>query len=177
MSWEAGVDLVACTDPTLTQPNLIVHLARLVHTPRGSASAGMVLYQPDPCVAPRAVGFVCADEKIGAYFGPTLFAGTPFAGAPFLAARLAVEVGPSFVGATVSLAGLELRTRLEALGPLTLVQRTPTNLTPFYQQGVEAAATRARLWVNGEEVSLVLPSFGLSGGPAAVFSPTGLYAR
>jgi hypothetical protein len=33
MSWEGGVDLVASTIPGSAQPNIIVHVARLVHTP------------------------------------------------------------------------------------------------------------------------------------------------
>ena len=37
MSWEGGVDLVAVTSPDLQMPNVIVHVARMVHTPVGSA--------------------------------------------------------------------------------------------------------------------------------------------
>jgi hypothetical protein len=48
MSWEGGVDLVAATSPGSPLPNLIVHVARMVHTPVGSAPSGMVLWQPDP---------------------------------------------------------------------------------------------------------------------------------
>ena len=47
MSWQDGVDLVAVTDPSLTQPNVIIHVAGVVHTPFGTAPSGMVLYQPD----------------------------------------------------------------------------------------------------------------------------------
>jgi hypothetical protein len=31
--------------------------------------------------------------------------------------------------------------------------------------------------VNGEEISIIVPPVGMSGGAAAVFSPCGLYAR
>jgi len=48
MSWEGGVDLVGATSPEAQQPNVIVHVARLVHTPAGSAPAGMLLYHPPP---------------------------------------------------------------------------------------------------------------------------------
>ena len=48
MSWEGGIDLAAVTSPDLQMPNIIVHLARMVNTPVGSAASGMILYQPDP---------------------------------------------------------------------------------------------------------------------------------
>jgi len=37
MSWEGGVDLIAVTAPDVAMPNVIVHVARMVHTPVGSA--------------------------------------------------------------------------------------------------------------------------------------------
>lgn len=38
MSWDGGVDLVAVTSAGLSMPNVIVHVARMVHTPVGSVS-------------------------------------------------------------------------------------------------------------------------------------------
>jgi hypothetical protein len=70
-----------------------------------------------------------------------------------------------------------LRTRLEDLAPPGLVQRAPSGMAPFHQQGLEAVAGRARLWVDGSEVSIIVPPAGISGGPAAVFAPTGICAR
>ncbi len=177
MSWEGGVDLVACTRPGLPMPNVIVHVARLVHTPMGSAAAGMVFYQPDPAGAPLVMGFVSTQADVGRYFGPKIFAGTPFEQAPALDARIEIEITATHVGATVTAGGHVLRTRLENLSALTLVQRAPGGMTPFHQQGLEAMAGRARLWVDGAEVSIIVPPVGISGGPAAVFAPTGLYAR
>jgi hypothetical protein len=178
MSWEGGVDLVACTAPALAAPNVIVHVARLVHTPHGSAAAGMLFYQPDPAAAPLAVGFVSPDTgKIGSYFGPAIFAGTPFGQAPAIAARIEIEIGADTVGATVTAAGHQFRTRLSGLAPLSLVNRPPAPMTPFWQQGLERAAARAQLWVDGREIPLVLPPAGITGGPAAVHAPCGLYAR
>ena len=52
MSWEGGMDLVACTQPGLTQPNVILHLGRIVHTPKGSAPSGMIVWQPQTDAAP-----------------------------------------------------------------------------------------------------------------------------
>lgn len=93
MSWEDGVDLVAKTHPELAEPNVIVHVARMVHTPVGSTPAGMVLYQPDPSKVPEIMGFVCEDEKVGAYFGPHIFANTPFENAPILKAKITIASG------------------------------------------------------------------------------------
>ncbi len=177
MAWEGGVDLVALTRPGLALPNVIIHVARLVHTPVGSAPAGMLFWQPDPAAPPALMGFVSPDAKVGAYFGPHIFADTPFAQAPVLLADIAIETGADFVGARVAVAGHMFRTRLSGLQSPTLVQRPPGPATPFVQQGVEAAATRAELWVDDVPVALLVPPVGLSGGPAAVSAPCGLYAR
>lgn len=178
MSWEGGVDLVAATAPNLPMPNIIVHVARLVHTPRGSAASGLVFFQPDPAAAPALMGFVSADAaKVGAYFGPHIFAGTPFETAPVLPASISIEVGADSVGATVQVAGRTLRTRLGGLGAAALVHRAPAAMSPFWQQGLERTATSAQLWVDGVEVPLVVPPVGITGGPAAVFAPCGLYTR
>lgn len=178
MSWEGGVDLVAATAPGLPMPNVIVHVARLVHTPVGSAPAGMIFFQPDPAGAPLVIGFVVqGSAQVGAYFGPQIFAGTPFEKAPVLDARIQIEIGTSHVGAIVSTGGHELRTRLEGLSALGLVSREPGGMTPFFQQGIEASAARAQFWVDGKEIPIFVPPIGISGGPAAVYAPTGLYAR
>jgi hypothetical protein len=68
-------------------------------------------------------------------------------------------------------------TTFSGLGPLEIINRTPSAMPPFAQQGVEAAAQKAALRVNGKEISLILPPMGVGGGPAAVFSPCGVYAR
>ena len=177
MSWEGGVDLVACTRPGLAMPNVIVHVARIVHTPVGSAAAGMVFYQPDPAGAPLVMGFVSPAAEVGRYFGPKIFAGTPFEHAPVLDARIDIEIAATHVGATVTAGGHVLRTRLEKPGALSLVQRAPGGMTPFHQQGLEAVAAGAKLWVDGQEIPVIVPPVGISGGPAAVFAPAGLYAR
>ncbi len=177
MSWEGGVDVVASTAPGLPVPNVIVHVARLVHTPVGSAASGMVFFQPDPAGAPLIMGFVSQDSaQVGGYFGPQIFAGTPFENAPTLDASIQIEIGATHVGATVSVGGHELRTRLEGLSALSLVNRDPGGMAPFWQQGIEAPAARAQLWVDGKEISILVPPIGISGGSAPVYAPTGLYA-
>lgn len=177
MSWEAGVDLVAATQPQLAMPNVIVHVARLVHTPVGSAPAGLIFYQPDPAAPPAVMGFVSPDENVGRYFGPNIFAGTPFEGAPVLKARIEIGTAPDWVGAIVTVGTTTFRTKLSDLEALELVQRSPAPMTPFWQQGGEAAAHTAQLWVNEREVPVVVPAIGISGGPAAVSAPFGSYAR
>ena len=179
MSWEGGVDLVAATRPDLTQPNVIVHIARIVHTPAGSAPSGMVLYQPDPGGPPQAIGFLSHDPGVGAFFGPNIFAGTPFESAPVLTAKVEVFTTdlPDAVGARVTLLdGITFETRLSGLGELYTIHR-PAEALPFIQQGVEAKAASATLSVNGESVPLYLPPVGISGGPPAVWAPCGVYAR
>lgn len=178
MAWEGGVDLCAATEPGLAQPNLLVHVARLVQTPVGAAPAGMVLYQPDPAKPPELVGFIAHDEEVGRYFGPRIFAGTPFESAPVHKAHIDVYTNlPAAVGAKIEVAGLRLETRLSRLGPLGLVSRAPGGATPFHQQGLESVAAVATLSVGGKAVDLHLPEVGISGGPPAVWAPTGIYAR
>lgn len=177
MAWEGGVDLVAATQPNLPMPNVIVHVARVVHTPVGSAPAGMIFFQPDPTQAPAVMGFISSDPKVAAYFGPAIFAGTPFEQAPKLDAKIEIDSGSGYAGATVAVGGFIFKTKLVGLKPLTLVSRAPAPMAPFWQQGAEAAATTAQFWVNGAEVSVLVPPVGISGGPAAVSAPFGSYAR
>jgi hypothetical protein len=178
MSWESGVDLVAATAPGLPMPNVIVHVARLVHTPRGSAPSGMILLQPDPAGAPLVMGFVSTDAvNVGPYFGPKIFAGTPFAGAPVLPAWFDFAFTADTASATIRVAGHEIRTMLSGLGAAELVHRAPAAMTPFWQQGVERAAASAELWIDGKAVPLLLPPAGITGGPPAVSAPCGLYTR
>ncbi len=40
-----------------------------------------------------------------------------------------------------------------------------------------APAARAQLWVDGKEISILVPPIGISGGPAAVYAPVGHYTR
>lgn len=178
MSWEGGVDLVAVTQPGLTMPNVIVHVARLVHTPVGSAPAGLIFYQPNPAQPPAVMGFISPDPRVGAYFGPKIFAGTPFENAPVLTAQIEVSLhAPAEVSATVTVGGHVFKTRLSGLKAAELINRPPSAMPPFWQQGVEAVASAAELTVDGSPVSIIVPPVGISGGPAAVFAPCGSYAR
>ena len=178
MSWEGGVDLVALTRPGLAMPNVIVHVARQVHTPAGSAPSGIIFWQPDPAQPPTVMGFVSHDDaKVGPYFGPNIFADTPFQNAPVLRAQIEIETGADFVASKVTVGAHVFRTRLSGLQPATLVHRSPAPMSPFWQQGVEAVPTGAQLWANDEEISILLPPASITAGPAAVSAPCGIYAR
>ena len=176
MSWEGGVDLVALTQPG-TMPNVIFHVARIVHTPVGSAPSGMILWQPDPKGAPAVMGLISSDLNVARYFGPNIFAGTPFENAPALQASISVDSGADVAVAKVVVGSYTLESRLSGLGAAELIHRAPAAMLPFFQQGVERAAAKAALMVNGQKITLTVPPVGISGGPAAVVSPCGIYAR
>lgn len=176
MSWEGGVDLAAMTEGA-SQPNIIVHIARMVHTPVGSAPSGMVMIQEDPDGAPLVMGFVSTDEKVGAYFGPKIFAGTPFESAPILIGSIQIESSGSDCSATVQVAGKTIVTRLSGLGSLEAINRAPAAMPPFAQMALEATASKAAITVDGREIAITVPPVGISGGPAAVWSPAGIYCR
>jgi hypothetical protein len=178
MAWEGGVDLCAVTDAGLSMPNVLIHVARLVHTPIGSAPAGMILYQPDPQGPPEVFGFISSNKEVGAYFGPKIFAGTPFEAAPVLEASIEVSINyPNTVSSQIKVGGLMFEVTMSGLSALELINRAPAAMPPFAQQGAESAAGQASLNVNGKEVKIILPPMGIGGGPAAVFSPCGVYAR
>jgi hypothetical protein len=176
MSWEGGVDLVAMTHPELTEPNVIVHVARMVHTPVGSAPSGMVFYQPDPSQPPELFGFVSTNETVGAYFGTHIFAGTPFEAAPVIQATIQIQSTSQTAHAKLSWEGINIETSLSQLGDVVMETR-PASSLPFIQQVLEAPSQQAQLTLNGRNIPLILPEVGISGGAPAVFSATGLYAR
>jgi hypothetical protein len=177
MSWEAGIDVVGVTRPGLAMPNVLVHVARMVHTPVGSAPSGMVLWQPDPDAAPLLVAFVSTDPEVGSYFGSRIFAGTPFEPAPALDAALAVIVSDTSINARVQAGGHLFEVELTDLGAPYVIHRPPASMTPFVQQGIEAAAGNVRLKVDGAPIDVMPLEVGIAGGPGAVWAPCGLYAR
>jgi hypothetical protein len=178
MSWEGGVDLVAVTQMGLSMPNVIMHVARLVHTPLGSAASGMVLYQPDPAGPPTAMGFISHNTKVGGYFGPNIFAGTPFEPAPVLEAKIEVITNlPNAVSSRIEVGGFLFEIDMTDLSPLELINRAPAAMPPFHQQGLEAKVGKVNFKVNGNEIKIIVPPVGITGGPAAVWAPCGIYAR
>lgn len=177
MSWEGGVDLVAVTSAGLQMPNIIVHLARMVNTPVGNVPSGMILWQPDPNEAPQVFGFVGTDAEVGAYFGPHIFAGTPFETAPVLDATIDIQINTNSAYAKCVTGGVTFEVEMSDFSAPYLINRAPAAMPPFYQQGVELHAKSASLKVNGQPVNIIIPPVGISGGPASVVSPNGVYAR
>lgn len=175
MTWEGGVDLVALSNENMPMPNVIVHVARMVHTPVGSAPSGMILL-PDETGMPKVMGFVSTKKEVGDYFGANIFAGTPFESAPTLVGDISIENNADSAKAIVKIEGYEIVLELSDLGELVRVNRQSPNL-PFHDDSLEAKAWQTKLTVNGEELSVIVPPVGMSGGPAAVFSATGTYSR
>jgi hypothetical protein len=177
MSWEGGMDLTAVTSPDLQMPNVIVHLGRMVNTPVGNAPSGMLFWQPDPNAAPLVFGFVSTDENVGAYFGPNIFAGTPFEAAPVLNATIEIEINQTTAKAKCVTGDYTFEVEMSDFSEPYLIDRKPAAMPPFYQQGVEIHAKKATLKVNGQAIDIIIPPVGISGGPASVVSPNGVYAR
>lgn len=182
MSWEGGVDLIALTADNAAgqMPNIILHVARMVHTPVGSAPSGMILWQPNPQAPPQIAGFLSSNPQVGAYFGPHIFAGTPFENAPVLDATIEITSDAESASARVTIGDIVFESHLSEIGPLQLIQRAPGeggSMMPFAQQGLEGTAQNATLKVNGEDVPLILPGATMSGAPAALWAPCGTYAR
>lgn len=179
MSWEGGFDLVAASKPNLPMPDVIVHAARLVHTPLGSTPAGMVLI-PGTGPQPALIGFIAGDESIGRSFGHAIFAGTPFEHAPVHRATIRITA-PTPAGACsahIRVANHTIEATLEDLGPAQLIDRAPAPpAVPFAQRVVERIARKATLSFDSRPISLTIPPVGISGGPAAVWAATGIYAR
>ncbi len=177
MSWEGGVDVVGATAPGLQMPNLLVHVARIVHTPIGSAPSGMVLWQPDPKAPPAVIGFISTDRKLAQWFGPNVFAGTPFETAPALQGKIDVTVAADRATSRVEVAGFLFEVTLDQLGAAELIHRAAGAPMPFAQQGLEAKAGRAAVKVNGKVVAMTVPPVAIGGGPGALVSACGVYAR
>lgn len=177
MSWEGGIDLTAVTSPDLQMPNVIVHLGRMVNTPVGNAPSGMIFWQPDTNAMPLVFGFVGTDTEVGAYFGPNIFAGTPFEAAPVLNASIDIQIGEKSAYAKCVTGDYTFEVEMSEFSEPYLIDRKPSAMPPFHQQGVEMHAKKATLKVNGQAINIIIPPAGISGGPASVVSPNGVYAR
>lgn len=177
MSWEGGIDLVAVTSPDLQMPNVIIHLGRMVNTPVGNAPSGMILWAPEPGAMPAVMGFVSTNPEVGKYFGPNIFAGTPFEAAPVLDATIDIQITTDKAVSKCVVGGYTFEVEMSDLSEPYLIDRKPSAMPPFYQQGVEIHAKKVSLKVNGETIKTIIPPIGITGGPASVVSPNGVYAR
>lgn len=177
MSWEGGIDLVAVTSPDLQMPNVIVHLGRIVNTPVGNAPSGMILWQPDPSAMPAVMGFVSTNAEVGKYFGPNIFTGTPFETAPVLDAKIDIQISADKAVSKCEVGGYVFEVEMSDFSEPYLIDRKPAAMPPFHQQGVEIHARKVSLKVNGENIQIIIPPIGITGGPASVVAPNGVYAR
>lgn len=177
MSWEGGVDVAGMTEPGLPMPNVIVHVAKMVHTPVGSAPSGMLLYQPDPKGAPVVMGFVSSDPAVAAYFGPNIFAGTPFEGAPSLAGTIDVSWTKDAYSARAEAGGHVFEVAMSKPVGVAPITREPGPMTPFTQGGTETGVGDVTVKVDGNPVAMTVLTVGIAGGPGAVWAPCGVYSR
>ena len=168
---------MAVTSPGLQTPNVIVHLGRMVNTPVGNAPSGMILWQPNPNAMPAVMGFVSTNPEVGKYFGPNIFAGTPFEAAPVLHAEIYIQINTDKAISICEVAGFRFEVEMSDFSDPYLIDRKPSAMPPFHQQGVEIHARKVSLKVNDEEINIIVPSVGITGGPASVVSPNGVYAR
>lgn len=66
----------------------------------------MLLINPDLKEVPDFFGFVCADEKLGKYYGPKIFKGTPFENAPVFKGNIEMNITfPGNVSVRIEVAG------------------------------------------------------------------------
>ncbi|MDB4438298.1 hypothetical protein N9195_01775 [bacterium] len=149
----------------------------MVHTPVGSAPAGMILVQSDSGAPPELMGFVSSDLAVGDYFGPNIFAGTPFENAPVLEAQISISQDGDTLTATVEVGGKTIVCMLSSPDGLEAINREPGAMTLFSQQVLEGAAGSAEVSIDGEAVDVSVAQTGLSGGAGAVSSPAGIYSR
>ncbi len=177
MAWEGGMDVAGVTDASYKMPNVIFHVANMVSTPAGKAASGMILYRPDTLQAPIVMGFVSTNKTVGDYFGPKIFAGTPFEKAPTVMATFDIKYDDKGAVAKVVAGGHTFECSMTDLGKPYLINRAMGSPMPFYQQGVERTASKTVLKVDGKEVNLIIPPVGIGGGPGAVVSINGVYAR
>lgn len=114
-----------------TEPNLIVHVARVVSIPVRSAPDGIVLVQPFVVAPPERIGFVCPDPAVEGYFGPKIFAGTPFENAPVLESQITISEKFETPTSTVEVSAKAVVCKLLGLGDLGSIKREPGGMTPF----------------------------------------------
>jgi hypothetical protein len=137
----------------------------------------MIFWQPDPAAAPLVMGFVSTNPSVGQYFGPNIFAGTPFEQAPVLAGSIHIEINADEAYARCEVAGHLFEMTMKGFSAPYLINREPAAMPPFWQQGVEIHATDVSLKIDGQAIDIIIPPVGISGGPASVVSPNGVYAR
>ena len=156
----------------------MLHVARMVSTPVGSASAGWIEWSPEPGRPPALFGFLCMDALVGSYFAPKIWAGTKLEKAPVVSGQISFATKlPHAASTRIQVGGHVFEVALDALAPQQLVQRAVGHPMPFAQQGVEAAAGTVALKVNGQVVTAGVAKHSTLGGAGATWSACGVFAR
>jgi len=167
MSWESGMEVTAAT--AHEAPSLVLHLARMLHTPVGSARGGMLLWQPDPRGAPLALCSVTTDSRVGDYCRSHIFAGTLFGNAPPVLGDISIEVHPDDVFARIDIPGFIFELRLSGIATPALSDSLPTPSSPCHQKAIRSEIHRTTLKLNGRTVDLA--------SAESIFSPCGFKVR
>lgn len=174
LSWHDGVDAMLKPTPDSPMPNVLVHAARMVNTPLGICSAGMLLINPQNKEIPDFFGFIAEDEDLGKYYGPYIFKGTPFEQAPVFKAEFHFDLDfPNKTFIKIEAAGHSIELELSDFDPAIYYDR-PGGM-PFHQNVIEAVAHKALFKFDGEVIGGELPPEGLAGGLPACYAPTGIY--
>jgi hypothetical protein len=175
LSWTDGVDAMLKPSEDAMLPNVLVHTARFTNTPWGIAPGGMLLINPDMKEIPDFFGFICANEALGAYYGPAIFKGTPFEQAPVYKADITVNVEfPGNVSVKIAVAGHICELEMSDFDPAQYYNRAPFPM-PFRQNVIEAKAKSATFKWDGRIIGGVLPATGIGAGLPACYSPAGMY--
>lgn len=168
MSWESGIEVTAATTAD-GAPSLVLHLARMLHTPVGSARGGMLLWQPDPRGAPLALCSVTTDSKVGDYCRSRIFPGTLFENAPPILGDISIEVHPDDVFARIAIPGFIFDLRLSGIATPILSDSPPAPSPPCHQRRIRSDIHRTTLKLNGRTVDLAFSQ--------SIFSPCGFKVR
>jgi len=174
LSWHDGVDAMLKPTPDSPMPNVLIHVARMVNTPLGICSAGMILINPQNKEVPDFFGFVAENKELGQYYGTNIFKGTPFEQAPVFKAEISLRVDfPNKVKAKIVAAKHTIELELSDFDTAQYYDR-PGGM-PFHQNVIEAKAKKAVFKFDRKMIAGELPPEGLAGGLPACYAPTGIY--
>ena len=102
---------------------------------------------------------------------------TPFEQAPTLNAKIDIEISATSAVSKCQVGEYLFEVEFRDFSEPYLISREPAAMSPFTQQGVEIHAKKVVVKINGEVIDIIVPPVGITGGPASVVSPNGVYAR
>ena len=174
LSWHDGVDAMLKPTPDSPMPNVLIHVARMVNTPLGICSVGMILINPQNKEVPDFFGFVAENKELGQYYGPNIFKGTPFEQAPVFKAEISLKIDfPNKVKAKIVVAKHTIELELSDFDAAQYYDR-PGGM-PFHQNVIEAKAKKAVFKFDHKIIAGELQPEGMAGGLPACYAPTGIY--